>query len=509
MLAYAASLVPEAADEITAIDDAMRLGYNWKLGPFELIDKIGGAWLAERLASDGIAIPPILARRPATSPFYRVEAGKRQFLGLDGNYRDLVRPEGVILLEDIKLVSQPVLKASSAALWDIGDGVACFEFTGKGNAIDQAAMTLLHTSIKTVAEQLQGAGDLQRGLALFVGRQPRARTVRRQYRRMERDRDTDRHGAGHLQGAEIFEISLSSRRRPAWRSAAAARSCCTATPCRRMPKPTPGLVECGVGLIPGWGGCKEMLTRWKANPKMPKGPMPTPIKIFEMVSTATVSKSAAQAQDMMILRPGDGITMNRNRLLADAKAKALALAEAYVPPPKLEPINLPGAAGKLGMTMAAASFHKRGLATESRSSPYPGRFGGYSLGGVPSIPVDPVTEEDILKLERHRLHALDQDPGNAGADRAHARNRQAAAELSDANCGPTTLKQTGARLLSPSNSGLPEFELTGDQVGQARLDCGERLEAGVAGVLRELGSRVKDPHPLSPPRKGEGERTAS
>ena len=86
-------------------------------------------------------------------------------------------------------------------------------------------------------------------------------------------------------------------------------------------------------------------------------------KVFEMVSTATVSKSAAQAKDMLILREGDAITMNRYRLLADAKAKALSLVEGYKAP---EPatLNLPGAAGRVGMAGAVAGFHRRGLATD-------------------------------------------------------------------------------------------------------------------------------------------------
>jgi 3-hydroxyacyl-CoA dehydrogenase len=406
VLAYAASLVPEAADDITAIDDAMRLGYNWKLGPFELIDKIGGAWLAERLAADGIAIPPILSVA-GDKPFYRVEAGKRQFLGLDGTYRDLVRPEGVILLEDIKLVSQPVLKTSSAALWDIGDGVACFEFTGKGNAIDQAAMTLLHKSIKVVSEQFKAlviynegshfSLGANLGLALFAANiaawseiETLIATGQDIYKALKYSKFPVVSAPSGMALGGGCEILLHS-------DAVQAHA-----------ETYTGLVECGVGLIPGWGGCKEMLTRWKANAKMPKGPMPTPVKIFEMVSTATVSKSAAQAQDMLILRAGDGITMNRNRLLADAKAKALALTEAYVPPPKLEPINLPGSAGKLGMTMAAASFHKRGLATDHDIT-VSGALADILSGGA-FDPIDPLTEEDILKLERQAFMRLIKTP---------------------------------------------------------------------------------------------------
>eukprot|EP01031_Cornospumella_fuschlensis_P010724 gene10724-13125_t len=152
-----------------------------------------------------------------------------------------------------------------------------------------------------------------------------------------------------------------------------------------------GLVECGVGVLPGWGGCKEMLTRWQTDPSLPKGPMPAPSKVFETVSTATVSKSAAEAQELHFLRPTDGITMNRDRLLADAKAKALALAESYVPPKPVD-LTLPGPSGKTALVMAAEGFHKRGIATKhdlvvaaagDRPAPAPDRAAPPTTGGAP------------------------------------------------------------------------------------------------------------------------------
>ena len=98
-----------------------------------------------------------------------------------------------------------------------------------------------------------------------------------------------------------------------------------------------GLVEVGVGVIPGWGGCKEMTTRWATNPQRPGGPMPGVAKVFETISMAQVSTSAEEGKEALFLRPTDGITMNRDRLLADAKAKALALVAAgYKPPEEVE-----------------------------------------------------------------------------------------------------------------------------------------------------------------------------
>ncbi|HEY1411927.1 MAG TPA: 3-hydroxyacyl-CoA dehydrogenase, partial [Rhodopila sp.] len=157
------------------------------------------------------------------------------------------------------------------------------------------------------------------------------------------------------------------------------------------------LVECGVGLLPGWGGCGEMLARWRADPKLPHGPMPAPAKVFEGISTADVSKSAHQAMEKKFLRPTDGITMNRDRLLADAKARALALVEGYVPPKPPEFV-LPGASGRAGLNAAAEGFHKRGIATD-HDLVVADALAEVLTGGDTDI-LDTMSEQQVLDLER-------------------------------------------------------------------------------------------------------------
>jgi 3-hydroxyacyl-CoA dehydrogenase len=405
-LAYAAGLVPEAVGDITGIDEAMRLGYNWKQGPFELIDKIGAAWLVQKLEAEGVAIPALL-KLVGDRTFYRVENGRRQYFGLDGAYHDIVRPDGVLLLEDIKLVSKPILKNGSAALWDIGDGVVCLEFTSKSNSMDEQIMDLLQKTIKLVKQDYKAlviynegsnfSVGANLGLALFAANIAAWGEIEKLIFAGQSTYQMLKYApfpvvaapAGMALGGGC-EILLHSDSVQAHAELYA------------------GLVECGVGLIPGWGGCKEMLTRWKSAPKMPQGPMPAPAKVFEMVSTATVSKSAAMAKDMLILRKGDGITMNRYRLLADSKAKALALAENYVPP---EPptISLPGAAGRVGMEMAVDGFRRRGIATP-HDIVVAGNLAQILSGGA-ADPIDVLTEGDILALERDAFMKLIKTPG--------------------------------------------------------------------------------------------------
>jgi len=394
-LSYAASLVPQAADDVVAIDDAMKLGYNWKAGPFEMIDRIGAANLARRLEADGKPVPDLL-RLAGDRSFYRVENGKRQYLGLDGEYHDVVRPEGVLRLEDIKLASQPLLKNASAALWDVGDGVAALEFTGKMNALDGDVMKLIGQAIPLVQQSFKAlvvyndgsnfSAGANLGLALFALNIAAWSEVEKLVAGGQKAYKALKYAPFPVVGA------------PA--GMALGGGCEILLHCDAIQAHAElymGLVECGVGLIPGWGGCGEMIQRWRDAPAMPKGPMPAVAKVFETVSTATVSKSAAQAKELMFLRPDDAITMNRDRLLFDAKAKALALAEGYQPPAPPE-FKLPGESGHVGLNMAAQSFRKRGLATDY-DMVVSDALAGVLTGG-PADLVDTVSEQDMLKLER-------------------------------------------------------------------------------------------------------------
>ena len=404
-LAYAAGLVPEVVDDAASVDEAMRLGYAWKWGPFELIDRIGGDWLAQKLEAEGRAVPPLL-RTANGRKFYRVDGGKKQYLGTDGAYQDIRRPEGVLLLEDIKLATQPLLKNGSAALWDIGDGVACFEFTTKMNAIDPDIMALLGKAIRLVAKQFKAmvvyneggnfSAGANIGLALFAANiaawteiDQMTATGQETYRALKyAPFPTVSAPSGMALGGGC-EILLHS-------SAVQAHA-----------ESYIGLVECGVGLVPGWGGCKEMLARWNASGQLPHGPMPAVAKAFETVSVATVSKSAAEAKELLFLREGDEITMNRNRLLADAKAKALKLAKRYKPPKPPEFV-LPGPSGRVALGLAIDGFRKRGIATK-HDVVVAGALGDVLTGGD-TDPTKTLSEEDMLALERKHFARLVRHP---------------------------------------------------------------------------------------------------
>ncbi|MBX6745202.1 MAG: 3-hydroxyacyl-CoA dehydrogenase [Acetobacteraceae bacterium] len=400
-LSYAASLVPEIADSVADVDAAMRLGYAWRWGPFELIDRLGPGWLAAALREAGRPVPPLLERLGERS-FYRVQEGRPQFFGTDGAYHDVPRPEGVLLLSDVKLRSQPLARNGSASLWDIGDGVACLEFHTKMNALDPDVVALIG---KTVAMGKKGAfraliihneGEnfsvgANIGLALFAANIAA-------WGEIEGMIEAGQKALRALRDAPFPVVGAPS-------GMALGGGCEILLHCDAVQAHAEtymGLVEVGVGLIPAWGGCTTMLRRWAEAPKAPRGPMPPVAKTFEMIATAQVAKSAAEAKEMLLLRPSDGITMNRDRLLAEAKARALSLIEGYQPP-KPATLRLPGPSGRAALSLAVGQMARIGKATphDITVCDHLAR----TLTGTKDH-TEETSEEEVLRLERQSFMAL-------------------------------------------------------------------------------------------------------
>lgn len=428
-LAYAASLVGEIADTVFDIDEAMKLGYNWKKGPFEMIDALGPKWFAEKLSEEGIAVPDILFK-VGDGSFYKIEGGKQQYFGTDGKYHDVVRPEGVLLLRDIKLSSEPVMKNGSASVWDIGDGVLCFEHTSKMNTFDDQTFELLNKTIKTIGD---GSGDYK---ALVVYN------------------EASHFSAGANLGLAAFAINIAL-----WPQVeefiAAGQNTFMALKYAPFPVVSApsgmalgggceillssdavqahaetycGLVEVGVGIIPGWGGCKEMILRFQEKEREAfrktveehgRGavwfapdttPMGATRKAFETIGLASVAKSAYEAKSIGYLRESDGITMNRDRLLYDAKQRALELIKGYEAPKKVEEIRLPGPSGKMALDMAVSDLRKSGKAT-----PYDVVVSDHLAvvlsGGDKADWTNPISEDDLIKLERAEFMKLVRQEG--------------------------------------------------------------------------------------------------
>jgi len=397
LLIYAASLVPEIADNVVEIDQAMKTGFNFKRGPFEMIDQLGAAWFADKLKEEKREVPKFLDAAAKAGGFYRLENGKPQYLGTDGAYHDVKRAEGVLLLSDIKLGSKPILKNGSASLGDIGDGVACLEFHSKMNSLDQDSLGMVKQALDHVGKKMKAlvihneaenfSVGANVGLALFAANVALWPMI------------DDLIGQGQAVYKSLKFAAFPVVGAPS--GMALGGGCEILLHCAAVQAHAEtymGLVEVGVGLVPGWGGCKEMLLRHQPGPKDPKGVMPPVGGAFEAISLAKVAKSAAEAKELKFLRAHDGITMNRDRLLADAKARALKmLADGYQPPKPAE-LRLPGPTGKTGLNLVV-----HGFALQGKALPHDVVVSdalAEVLSGGKTDMTEIVTEDHVTKLER-------------------------------------------------------------------------------------------------------------
>ncbi len=360
-LAYAAALAPQIADDIAAVDQAMRLGYNWQQGPFELIDRLGADRLAARLEAEGRAVPPLLQAARAGG-FYRVEHGRLLRMTFAGDYAPLVRPAGVLLLGDVKRAGTPLLRNPSAALWDIGDGVTCFEFTTPMNTLDTGTMALLEEAVALTAGRYRAMVIHNEGENFSIGANLGQVLFAANIAFWSRLEEAIAAGQRALKAVKYAPVPVVG----APSGMALGGGCEMLLHCAAIQAHAEsyiGLVEAGVGVVPAWGGCTELLLRHAADPDRPGGPMPPINRAFEAIALARLARSAAEARDMRILRRGDGITMNRDRLLADAKARAVALADGYRPPAPPVPLHLPGRSAQASLAMAVDGFRRLGRAT--------------------------------------------------------------------------------------------------------------------------------------------------
>lgn len=401
-LAYAAALVPEVAEDIEAVDRAMRLGYNWKYGPFELIDRLGAGWFAGKLRAEGRPVPPLL-EQAADRSFYRTGQQTLQYLGTDGAYHPVARPPGVLLLADLKRGQKPLMRNRSASVWDIGEGVACFEFRSKMNSLNPLIISLLKKALAALpAQGYKGMVLYNEGENFSVGANivmllaggklrlwPFIRWVLHDGQKVF---NAMKHGAFPVVGA------------PA--GMALGGGCEVLLHCHGLTAHAEtymGLVEAGVGIVPGWGGCKEMLSRWTQAPGAPRGPVAPVIKAFEQIAQAKVSTSAEEAREMQFLRPGDEIVMNRDRVLAAARERVLALSRDFRPPPP-EAFRLPGATGRAALSLGVRDFVQKGVAT-AHDAVIAAELARVLTGGDTDI-LDELREEDILRLEREAIVRL-------------------------------------------------------------------------------------------------------
>ena len=417
---YSANRIPEISDSVVEIDRAMHLGFNWELGPFELWDAAGVEATVARMKKEGRPVAANLEKLLASGKksWYeddpKTASGRAYFDLASTNLKPVEVPAGVWSVEVAKKSNGVVKKNSGASLVDLGDGVGCIEFHSKMNALGADIISLILQTLKP-----GGPGEAFDAFVITNDAQnfsvgANLMLLLMSVQEEEWD-DVDlaiRQFQGMTQAIKFspkpvviapFGLALGGGCEVSLHAAA------------RQPHAElyMGLVEVGVGLLPGGGGCKEMLLRAvdSAASIRPDGRgesvelMEAMKKVFETIATAKVATSAHEARGLGFLSSSDRITMNRERVLTDAKARALELVRAgYEPPVMRTNIPAPGenilAALKMGVYLMRQgefiSDHELKLGTKIAEV----------LCGGNVTPGTPVSEQYLLDLEREAFKSL-------------------------------------------------------------------------------------------------------
>ncbi len=420
---YAADRIGEVAGDAASIDSAMRAGFNWEMGPFEMWDAAGVASTVARMKALGLPVSPsVEALLAAGQQSWYARDGRACFQPQKKRLEPVATFPGHARIADFRRSNGVVRSNAGASLVDLGDGIGCIELHSLKNAIGGDVLSL-------VSAVLNPASDAVRDFTGFV---------------ISSDRENFSVGANLMQlllaaqegeweelgavihGFQQMTMAIKYCPRPVVAApfgmtfGGGAEICLHAA--RRQPHAETyiGLVEVGVGLIPGGGGTKEMLLRAidAATALAPPDPRDPPSKFaqsaematalrrsFETIALAKVSTSAAEARSIGLLAPSDGITLNRERLLLDAKARVAVLAGAgYAAPQPRMKIPAPGTTALAILETGAFLMGEAGYASEHDQKI--ARWAAYILAGGRVTPGTLVSEQYILDLEREAFLSL-------------------------------------------------------------------------------------------------------
>jgi 3-hydroxyacyl-CoA dehydrogenase len=406
---YAANRIPEIADTIVEIDNAIKWGFGWEIGVFEAWDAIGVTESVERMRSEGQPIPANVERMLASgaTSFYKSENGEDFYFDLvGGEYKPMPQRPGVLLLKSVKDRTGVIKSNPGASLIDIGDGVACLEFHSKMNSIGGDTISMLNSSLDEVERNFDGlvvgnqGGNFSAGanimMLLLAAQEEEWDDINIMIRGLQNAVMRMRYSPKPVVTAPYgmtlgggCEVSMHGDR-----VQAAAETYI-------------GLVEVGVGLIPAGGGTKEMTMR--AMTAAAKAPDADPLaflkKTFELIGMGKVATSAQEAQSWGLIRDIDAISMNGDRLIADAKQEVLNLvASGYVQPVEKTDILALGESAQAAMKLALHMMKQGGFVSDH--DVLIGKKLAKVMSGGDLNHKTYVTERYLLDLEREAFLSL-------------------------------------------------------------------------------------------------------
>jgi len=427
LFTYAANRVPPSsnpiADTIVEIDEAMKTGFNWELGPFELFDAVGVRATVEKMRAAGLPIAPnvekLLAAFPENPVWYKDDpetpSGKLYFDPTSGSYKPASVAEGVTSFAILKKAHGVVKKNPGASIVDLGDGVAGIELHSKMNALGEDIVGLITQTLKPASQQVAdfeafvitgdsanfsvGANLMQLLLAVQEEEWDDVELMVKGFQNMTQaikfcPRPVVVAPYGLCLGGGV-EIAIHAAARQAHAELYM------------------GLVETGVGLIPGGGGCKEFtIASVAAGASIRPDGRGEGVEVFEAlkknfetIAMAKVSTSAVEARALGFLRPADATTMNRSRLLTDAKLRARGIADAgYTAPVQRTDIPAPGENVLATLKLAVWTLREGKFISEHDARI--ANWVAWILCGGKITPGTPVSEQYLLDLEREAFLSL-------------------------------------------------------------------------------------------------------
>jgi len=411
-IAYASHRIPEIADSLADIDNAMRWGFAWELGPFEIWDALGLRPALERMQAEGIAVAPwvyALAGMDHAS-FYRMQGqAPTAYSPQDRAYRPLNAGPHVHT-PALRSSSNALAENESATLRDLGDGILLLEFHSKMNTLDPAIMAMAQTAVEQLHGNAAGLVIGNQGPLFSAGANLKlfaAAIEAGQWNELERFLRLGQNTLMALRQAPAPVVAAPFQRT----LGGGLEVCLAADRIVAHAEAYLGLVEVGVGIIPAWGGCKEMVRRC-VSPHMHAGyinPMPYLRHVFETIGFARVSASALDAQEIGYLSAQDRIVMNSDLLLAEAKREALHLAHnGYFPPQTEGNVYAAGRGALASMRVEIHSLHQAGRISD-HDAKIAGRLAHALCGGDLSEP-GWMGEQHFLDLEVQALLSLAGEP---------------------------------------------------------------------------------------------------
>ncbi|MDP4086345.1 MAG: 3-hydroxyacyl-CoA dehydrogenase NAD-binding domain-containing protein [Bacillota bacterium] len=410
VLLYSAELFGTIADDIVSIDRAMKWGFGWEMGPFETWDSIGLVKSVQKMKEEGKSIPNWISEmlKNGFTSFYKEENGQTYFYQ-NGNYQPVVVNPKVINLKQLKKQKGVIKKNSGASLLDLGDGVALLEFHSQNNAIGLDIIQMINFAVEEVEKRYKG---------LVIGNQGKNFCVGANLAMILMEAQDD----------NIYELEMVVRQfqqamlkiKYCTKPVVAApfgmtlgggtEVCLPAAHIQASAETYMGLVEVGVGLIPGGGGNKELYIKHLEN-------MPTGVefdlqkvanKVFETIAMAKVSTSSEEARELNHLDFADGISVNGDHLLYDAKQAVLSLHETGYKPRVRRKVPVVGETGYAVLLLGAEAMYASGYISE-HDLKIAKKLAYVIAGGKVPYGTE-VDEQYLLELEKEAFLSLVAEP---------------------------------------------------------------------------------------------------